>query len=244
VASAPNTTASFYLPELFRSGTFASRTDGELLEQFSSRRSDGDETAELAFATWWANTARWCCASVGRSSPTATRPRTPIKRRFWYWPPKPRRSGERPRSRRGCTELRCARRLGRGRKLYDGNIEQMRRRSDETLRSGRMVDPGQVERRDLAIKRESWGRDYTERLNKFDLTSLEHEAEQLYERLNKDFGEIPLPRRVPGPTGALLLSVVPRRTGRQHSFTCGSSENWGSAALRRESKSLTWTVVR
>ena len=31
-------------------------------------------------------TARWCCASAGRSSAIGTRPRTPFKRRSWCWP--------------------------------------------------------------------------------------------------------------------------------------------------------------
>jgi RNA polymerase sigma factor (sigma-70 family) len=51
VASGPFTTSSFYLSALFRSGTLAGLSDGELLERFASRRGEDDETAELAFAT-------------------------------------------------------------------------------------------------------------------------------------------------------------------------------------------------
>ena len=43
-------TASFYLSSLFRSGTVIGLSDGELLERFARRRGEQDETAELAFA--------------------------------------------------------------------------------------------------------------------------------------------------------------------------------------------------
>jgi len=49
VASGQSAT-SFYLSAVFRSGTFAGLSDGELLERFASRRGEGDETSELAFA--------------------------------------------------------------------------------------------------------------------------------------------------------------------------------------------------
>jgi hypothetical protein len=51
VASGPATSSAFYLSALLRSGTFAGLSDSELLERFASRRDEGDESAELAFAT-------------------------------------------------------------------------------------------------------------------------------------------------------------------------------------------------
>ncbi|HEX3451583.1 MAG TPA: RNA polymerase sigma factor, partial [Isosphaeraceae bacterium] len=51
MASGPATTSAFYLSALLRSGTFAGLSDNELLERFASRRDEGDESAELAFAT-------------------------------------------------------------------------------------------------------------------------------------------------------------------------------------------------
>lgn len=51
VASGPANNSPFYLSALLRSGTSAGLSDSELLERFASRRGEGDELAELAFAT-------------------------------------------------------------------------------------------------------------------------------------------------------------------------------------------------
>ena len=51
MTSGPATTTPFYLSTLFQSGTFAGLSDRELLERFTSRHDDSDESAELAFTT-------------------------------------------------------------------------------------------------------------------------------------------------------------------------------------------------
>ena len=48
--SDPSRAAPRYLSDLFRNGTPAALSDAELLNRFASRRSEHDETAELAFA--------------------------------------------------------------------------------------------------------------------------------------------------------------------------------------------------
>ena len=48
--SEPSRAAPRYLSDLFRNGTPAALSDAELLNRFASRRSEHDETAELAFA--------------------------------------------------------------------------------------------------------------------------------------------------------------------------------------------------
>ncbi len=48
--SEPSRAATRYLSDLFRNGTPAALSDAELLNRFASRRSEHDETAELAFA--------------------------------------------------------------------------------------------------------------------------------------------------------------------------------------------------
>jgi len=49
--SGPSSAAPKYLSALFHSGTLAGLSDRELLDRFTSRRGENDETAELAFAT-------------------------------------------------------------------------------------------------------------------------------------------------------------------------------------------------
>ena len=81
------------------------------------------------------------------------------------------------------------------------------------IRLGRMFDPEQLKARQVPIRQESWGYDYEERLNRLDTEALEREAASLYERVIKEFAEIPLPNPLPHPTGDQLLPGRPRTYG-------------------------------
>jgi RNA polymerase sigma factor (sigma-70 family) len=81
------------------------------------------------------------------------------------------------------------------------------------IRLGKMFDPADVENWESPIQKASWGHDYTERLFKLDPQSLEREAVLLYERMIKDFGDVPLPHPQANPTGALLLPGHPTTYG-------------------------------
>ena len=58
-----------HMHTLLRVGTIGGRTDGELLEWYTSRNG---EAAELAFAALSIGTGRWCFASAARSCATST----------------------------------------------------------------------------------------------------------------------------------------------------------------------------
>jgi hypothetical protein len=81
------------------------------------------------------------------------------------------------------------------------------------IRRGKMSDPAQQENMQPPIYKESWGHDYNERLNKLDPQDIEREAMQLYERIIKDFDDVPLPHPLPNPTEALLLPGRPTTYG-------------------------------
>ncbi len=81
------------------------------------------------------------------------------------------------------------------------------------IRLGRMFDPEQLKTEGVPIRKESWGYDFEERLNKLDPKSLEREAASLYERVIKDFADIPLPSPPPPPTGYQLLPWRPKTYG-------------------------------
>jgi hypothetical protein len=81
------------------------------------------------------------------------------------------------------------------------------------IRLGRLFDPAQRKAAGAPIQKESWGYDYEERLNKLDPNSLEQEAASLYERVTKEFADIPLPNPFPQPTGDLLLPGRPATYG-------------------------------
>jgi hypothetical protein len=83
------------------------------------------------------------------------------------------------------------------------------------IRLGKMFDPAEREIWEfpIPIQKESWGHDYMERLYKLDPQDVEREEMQLYERLLKDFGDIPLPHPLPNPTEALLLPGRPTTYG-------------------------------
>ena len=50
----------------------------------------------------------------------------------------------------------------------------------------------------------------TERLRKLDPQAIEREAMQLYERMVKEFGDVPLPHPLPNPTDVSCSRDVPR----------------------------------
>jgi RNA polymerase sigma factor (sigma-70 family) len=81
------------------------------------------------------------------------------------------------------------------------------------IRRGKMSDPAQQENMEPPIYKESWGHDYNERLNKLDPQDIEREAMQLYERIIKDYDDVPLPHPLPNPTEALLLPGRPSTYG-------------------------------
>jgi RNA polymerase sigma factor (sigma-70 family) len=81
------------------------------------------------------------------------------------------------------------------------------------IRLGKMFDPAQLENMEFPIRKEGWGHNYTQRLYKLDPQDVEREAMQLYERLIKAFGEVPLPHPLPNPTEALLLPGRPTTYG-------------------------------
>jgi len=70
------------------------------------------------------------------------------------------------------------------------------------IRLSRLFDPAQLAKEGVPIQKESWGHDYNERLNKLDPHALEREAESLYQRAAKEFGNVavnqPADRLLPG----------------------------------------------
>jgi hypothetical protein len=62
------------------------------------------------------------------------------------------------------------------------------------VRLGKLFDPGQRESLRMPLREAGWGRDYEERLLKTDPVGLEREAATLYERVVKEFGDVPLPQ--------------------------------------------------
>jgi hypothetical protein len=81
------------------------------------------------------------------------------------------------------------------------------------IRLGKIFDPAELENTEMPIRKESWGHDYGERLNKLDPQDIEREAVQLYERLVRDFGDLPFSDPFPSPSDGLLLPVGPTTYG-------------------------------
>jgi RNA polymerase sigma factor (sigma-70 family) len=61
------------------------------------------------------------------------------------------------------------------------------------IRLATLSDPTQREKDESAIRKESWGHDYAERLSKLDPLGIDRDALQLYERVVKEFDDLPLP---------------------------------------------------
>jgi hypothetical protein len=81
------------------------------------------------------------------------------------------------------------------------------------IRLGKMFDPAQLENATSPIQKESWGHDYNERLNKLDPQAIERDAVELYNRVIKEFGDLPLPHPLATLTGELLLPGRPTTYG-------------------------------
>ena len=81
------------------------------------------------------------------------------------------------------------------------------------IRLGKIFDPAQLENMEFPIRKEGWGHDYLERLYKLYPQDTEREAMQLYERLIKEFGDVPLPHPLLNLTEALLLPGRPTTYG-------------------------------
>jgi len=81
------------------------------------------------------------------------------------------------------------------------------------VRLNRLFDPAQLENAGSPIQKETWGQDYNERLNKLNPATLEREAASLYERVVKEFGDLPLPHPQPNFTDDLLLPGPPTTFG-------------------------------
>ena len=65
----------------------------------------------------------------------------------------------------------------------------------------------------MPIKKAGWGHDYEDRLTKMDPEALEREAAHFYERVVKEFGDLPLPHPLPNLTDDLLLPGRPTTYG-------------------------------
>ena len=74
------------------------------------------------------------------------------------------------------------------------------------VRSNKLFDAAQAELETprVALEKSGWGHDYLERLNGLDLSAVEREAARYYERVVREFGDLPLPQRLANPPGDLL----------------------------------------
>ena len=88
------------------------------------------------------------------------------------------------------------------------------------VRSNKLFDAAQAELETprLALEKSGWGHDYLERLNGLDLSAVEREAARYYERVVREFGDLPLPRPLASPTGDLLLPGRPATYGAAAQF--------------------------